>query len=238
VSKDKEIIAYHEAGHAVAAYILRRRFHYVTVKPEGDAGGHMREVLIPSMAKWTDSLGWPERYRARLEKQAMISLAGAVALELITGDPQWLRASKDQDQAIDMVMALSEGSADEAGPYCDWLTARVRSLLGQAHYLRAIKALAYSLLIEETVDYRNARIIIEKAAGITSLEVPYEQAEEAALTFVDELRKEANVKGGPPFIQKGKMMKKDKDVRSEITVHRCGVACQVCHPGSEMTVRR
>ena len=188
-----EATAYHEAGHAVAAYILRVRFHYVTIKPDVEMGtaGHLLQVLHKNMLRWEMSEGWPERYRTRLERLAMISLAGPVALELITGQPQWELAPDDARTAIDMLSPLTRGEPDGADTYCDLLTWRVRNILGAPypHYRRAIQALGYSLLIAETIKYRDARVIIEKAIPVTDLGVNFDQADSEAEIFVDSLKK-------------------------------------------------
>jgi len=42
--KRLEIAAYHEAAHAVACYLLHKRFKYVTINPEGKRLG---EILYP-----------------------------------------------------------------------------------------------------------------------------------------------------------------------------------------------
>lgn len=41
VNLTREAIAYHEAGHAVMAYLKRRRFKVVTIEPDEDSGGHV-----------------------------------------------------------------------------------------------------------------------------------------------------------------------------------------------------
>ena len=75
--------------------------------------------------------------------------------------------------------------------YCDLLTWRVRNILGAPypHYRRAIQALGYSLLIAETIKYRDARVIIEKAIPVTDLGVNFDQADSEAEIFVDSLKK-------------------------------------------------
>ena len=109
----RERTAYHEAGRAVTAYILRLRFHYLTIKPdrETETAGHMLSVLNENMARWEMSDGWPDKYRARLERQAMISLAGAVAQELIASRPEWDRATSDLRTALDMLLPLNTSDA-------------------------------------------------------------------------------------------------------------------------------
>jgi ATP-dependent Zn protease len=86
-------VAYHEAGHAVAAFLMRRRFKKVSIIPEGNALGCL------------DGCGWrskqnPEyddvaRLRNRIEGQIIISLAGPVA-EANLGDKIFFVLSSSQ----------------------------------------------------------------------------------------------------------------------------------------------
>ena len=183
----RERVAYHEAGHAVASYVFRQRFHYVTIKAddEQESAGHLKSVLVKTMAKWEYSEGWPEMYRARLERLAMSSLAGVVAEGLMTGRHSWVRASKDTRTALDMVSPLTNGDLEEAARYRDWLTCRVRRLLSPAHYQRSIKAVAHALLRNETVSYSEARAIIERAIPVTPLGVDFDEAIAEAIAFAE-----------------------------------------------------
>ena len=65
-----------------------------------------------------------------------------------------------------LILSISS-FAEEADSYRNWLRFRVRNLLAAPHYLRAVKALAYVLLTNENVDYKQARIIIQKAIPVT-----------------------------------------------------------------------
>lgn len=77
VAIDRDAVAHHEAGHAVAAYVLGLTVDRVTIQPEGDAAGHvvheygcnMNEIIYEED---------PDRQWA-LERAAIISLAGEIA---------------------------------------------------------------------------------------------------------------------------------------------------------------
>ena len=49
MSIELETVAHHEAGHTVAAWLLRIGFHYVTItpNPEGDSLGHVLRSPLP-----------------------------------------------------------------------------------------------------------------------------------------------------------------------------------------------
>lgn len=61
-------VAYHEAGHAVAAAVLKRRFEYVTIKPKGNVRAHMAYSLAKEHKRPT-----------RRHVQAVVALAGPMA---------------------------------------------------------------------------------------------------------------------------------------------------------------
>ncbi|MDX2006969.1 MAG: ATP-dependent zinc metalloprotease FtsH [Meiothermus sp.] len=76
--KDREITAYHEAGHALAMHFLQHADppHKVTIVPRGRAMGF-------AMPQRDDSLHWSKK---RLTHQIGVALAGRVAEELVFDD--------------------------------------------------------------------------------------------------------------------------------------------------------
>ncbi|WP_299427106.1 ATP-dependent zinc metalloprotease FtsH, partial [uncultured Meiothermus sp.] len=76
--KDREVTAYHEAGHALAAHFLEHadNVHKVTIVPRGRAMGFM----MPSRQ---DTLHWSKK---RLTDQIGVALAGRAAEELVFDD--------------------------------------------------------------------------------------------------------------------------------------------------------
>jgi len=69
---ERQCIAYHEAGHAVACLALEVPFEYVCVVPQGNAAGH---AAMPS----------PGDSRTAVEAYVVITLAGFWAQALLTG---------------------------------------------------------------------------------------------------------------------------------------------------------
>ena len=74
---DRDVVAHHEAGHAVAAHVLGVNVERVAIQSEGDAAGHvvhdygcnMNEIIYEEE---------PDRQWA-LERAVIISLAGEIA---------------------------------------------------------------------------------------------------------------------------------------------------------------
>lgn len=74
---DRDVVAHHEAGHAVAAYLLGFSVECVTIQPGGGALGH---VVHDYGFKMTEVIHEddPSRQLA-LESAAIVSLAGEIA---------------------------------------------------------------------------------------------------------------------------------------------------------------
>jgi hypothetical protein len=77
---EPEVVAYHEAGHAMVAWQLGGRVRLVTIDPDNDDGPAWEGG---TEIRWRRSEG--ERELAR--KLVRVSLAGPVAEMLYTGDP-------------------------------------------------------------------------------------------------------------------------------------------------------
>ena len=75
--KKLEKTAYHEAGHAVAAFLLRKRFSYVTIESGEDSLGHI--ILKRFRDSFQPDVDEISKIRRPLEKDIMISLAGNAA---------------------------------------------------------------------------------------------------------------------------------------------------------------
>lgn len=95
--KDREVTAYHEAGHALAAHFLEHadNVHKVTIVPRGRAMGFM----MPSRQ---DTLHWSKR---RLTDQIGVALAGRAAEELVFDDVT-TGAENDFKQATDLARRM------------------------------------------------------------------------------------------------------------------------------------
>ena len=108
--KEKEIIAYHEAGHAVVMYILPHHdpVHKVTIVPRGMAGGY----TMPIPEEET-SLTSRDKFKAQLAAL----LGGRVAEEVRFGDIT-TGASNDLERVSDMArsMVTQWGMSEKLGP--------------------------------------------------------------------------------------------------------------------------
>jgi cell division protease FtsH len=108
--KEKEIIAYHEAGHAVAMHFLPNHdpVHKVTIVPRGMAGGYTmslpdEETMVMTLDKFRDQL--------------VALLGGRVAEEIRFGDVT-TGASNDLERVTQLArsMVTQWGMSEKLGP--------------------------------------------------------------------------------------------------------------------------
>jgi cell division protease FtsH len=108
--KDKELVAYHEAGHAVLAYVLPGcdPVHEVSIIPRGGAGGYT--MTMPDEEKHYVS-------GARIRDQIVELLGGHVAEKIALGDVS-TGSTSDLSRASDLArkMITEYGMNDEIGP--------------------------------------------------------------------------------------------------------------------------
>lgn len=109
-NKEKKLVSYHEAGHAVVSYYLPTSdpLHKVSIIPRGMAGGYT--LLLPE-----DDTNYITK--TKMLDQAVMFLGGRVAEEIILGDIS-TGASNDLERATAMIrqMITKYGMTKELGP--------------------------------------------------------------------------------------------------------------------------
>lgn len=108
--KDRRLVAYHEAGHAVVARLLPNAdpVHQVSIVPRGRAGGYT--LTLPKDDKYYIS-------RSELMDEITMLLGGRVAEQLVIDDIS-TGASNDIQRASQMArkMVTEYGMSDDLGP--------------------------------------------------------------------------------------------------------------------------
>jgi ATP-dependent Zn protease len=161
---DAEQVAYHEAGHVVAAYCLKMRFCYVSVDPRdlgGEAGGGKVAVSrsVSDSLRDTDCGDVP---RSRVESFIRVLLAGMIGEGLLSGEYDWRENEQDFQVALQLAGHMS-GGADEQVAYVTWLWESTKNLLSHGWQKGAVHCLAEALLKDEKIGYRKARATIATA---------------------------------------------------------------------------
>jgi cell division protease FtsH len=109
-SREKEIVAYHEAGHAlVAAHVPHADpVHKVTIVPRGIAGGYTRLIPDEDRGLWS---------KGQFEAMLAVMMGGQAAEELVFGDIT-TGASNDLQNASGVArkMVTEYGMSEALGP--------------------------------------------------------------------------------------------------------------------------
>ncbi len=108
--REKQIIAYHEAGHAVVAYYLPNcdPVHKVTIIPRGMAGGYTLALPEEDRTLWT---------RSKFLDDMAMALGGRAAEEIVFGDIT-TGAAEDLERVTELARAMVTryGMSEKLGP--------------------------------------------------------------------------------------------------------------------------
>jgi cell division protease FtsH len=107
--REKEIVAFHEAGHAIAGYFLPKwRVTKITIVPRGPAGGYA--ITLPEEESMFVT-------KSQLLDKIVIALGGRVAEEIRFGDVT-TGASNDLQQVTNLTrtMVTQIGMSEKLGP--------------------------------------------------------------------------------------------------------------------------
>jgi hypothetical protein len=154
--------AYHEAGHAVVAWLLDRSFRRVSIEEaEGEVGGALYR-------KWHNKFdpnhGDPKRARLQLEGAMMIALAGAEAERIHAGGRNNKGTGFDDELVTTLATFVIDERGEELPAFVNWLTIRTRNLLKLPQNWRAVEELAAALLERGEIGAAEAKGIIRRGA--------------------------------------------------------------------------
>ena len=173
---EKQLTAYHEAGHAAAAYVLGGTVGAVSIKPEPGRLGY-------ADARANRDTEFGERLRDRL----IIYLAGeesevkwgglpASAKQTARSDLQSVHDAKNDAGRLATPCQVGDGIGSDTGgsvvwrdetrrAYVAWLRSLTRDLLAAGCVWRAVCALAEELLRRETLTGEEATAVIAAKTG-------------------------------------------------------------------------
>jgi hypothetical protein len=152
--------AYHEAGHAVAAFAMSKRFKKVSIIPIPDDNSLGRVSGCGWNSKLNPEIDEGVRLRHLVEAQIIIFLAGPVAEAKLTGRYNHIGASKDYAGAVSYADYVT-GSSEETGAYINWLIEKTKNILSLYHW-NAVELLAGELIKHREIGYKATREIIRK----------------------------------------------------------------------------
>jgi hypothetical protein len=151
--------AYHEAGHAVAAYALRRAFRSVTIVPGEDFLG---KIWLTKLSTFHPEYDNSSKTNRRVEEGIIINYAGFVAEGIFTGRNDYRGAHHDLVCAAALASNMV-GSAEEEDAYLNYLWISTKNLMKLPHWWSATEALAKTLLEKKTLNHKHAKQVIQKA---------------------------------------------------------------------------
>ena len=167
-AKQLKSTAYHEAGYAVAAWVLRKAYEYVTIKPDGATGslGHLRGEELPEWAvseiknlDYTPTAAFfvSPKLKRYIERKVVIDYAGNAAEKIFTGRNNWSGARVDSVNAWELLSRITYGD-EELKYYVKLLSTRARNLINCNW--AAVEVLAAALVKWQTINSQKARRII------------------------------------------------------------------------------
>jgi hypothetical protein len=139
--------AFHEAGHAVAAWRAGARFRRATIVPDTDALGSVKH--FPFNRKFDPTL---DEYvaRRRFEPLILALFAGVLAEKRHTGRRHnWVGASHDMDAVSRLTDYCAGLGNDERRHYFRWMQARAKAIV--EFEWPHIEAVANALLLHRTL---------------------------------------------------------------------------------------
>jgi hypothetical protein len=157
---EKECTAYHEAGHAVAAFELRRGVRQVTIEPDPERGtlGHVLQRSLLALCRDQSDPGAPRQRarveRAHVEREILCCFAGGIAEGHFRGRRNHVGARTDRKCALELASRLC-GDLNETRAYLRWLLLRTRNLV--LSQWPGVKRVAAELLVHRTLTGPKAR---------------------------------------------------------------------------------
>ncbi len=160
--KKMKLTAYHEAGHAVASFLLHvDTINAISVIPDEVSEGRTHHSA-PGRNYHPDYDDSP-RTRSKTEKRIMSYLAGDVAESLLL---KWKKLNTnltDYQKAVDLASYQCDGEPDETGAYVTFLYYKTRNLLRRAENWTAISDLASILIERRRIGRREFYPLIRKS---------------------------------------------------------------------------
>ena len=153
-----EATAYHEAGHAVVAYVLGYKPQSVTIVPTVDAAGHILQAN--PLYGFQHDVDGSDEGRLRVESFMTICFAGPITQKHYN-PRSWRRTHGQWDYEKITELGLRVcGSSEQAAAFIRWREIVARDMV-KTHWLR-IQLVAGQLLERE----RSAEPILTRLSGL------------------------------------------------------------------------
>ncbi len=148
--------AYHEAGHAIAAWRLRLKVHSGTIVPAPDYSGQVKHES--PLRRTRLDIDGSDRARMRAESAIIVSLAGPAAQKRFN-PRSWRSHHGEYDFKLVTDLALRlNGDGKTATAYCTWLSIVADNLVS-ANW-QWVEIIAQALLARGTLSGDEVRNLI------------------------------------------------------------------------------
>ena len=157
--------AYHEAGHAVMCWWLRKHIKGISIIPEGDSLGRIvhGKPMLKDIEGFNTFWDTHSRKHFEIERQIMVSFAGCAAESLLTGRNTRAGSEGDYRQTAGFLFNLTGNDSELATAWGNYLYTKAKSILSMPVCWQAVEALAGELLVRKHIGGRKARQIIQDA---------------------------------------------------------------------------
>ncbi|MBU4233897.1 MAG: hypothetical protein L6277_10500 [Desulfobacterales bacterium] len=173
--RELEFAVYHEAGHAVAAYLMKRRFDKVSVKPCGQARGFLsfkgtlpllksieRARINYQNCKTIDLLPEVVIAGGGFAAEVIISLNNGIILDKQLIDNIIARGARTDCRLIKAIGIHTTGGKDIGAVLCHAVGHAVELFRLPTNW-RAVEAIAAELILRREIHYLNACKIMKRA---------------------------------------------------------------------------
>lgn len=141
---DQELLAHHEAAHAVVAISLGWEINQVTIVADDDTFGHCQ---VKDFELYFDGNRWTGEVKASARQAILYDLAGIAAEMRINGDYDEVGCSSDWGKAYTKARHLTRACNPQT--YLDYALGRTKKLVN-SHWQR-VTAVAAGLLEHQTL---------------------------------------------------------------------------------------
>ncbi|WP_052315628.1 hypothetical protein [Singulisphaera acidiphila] len=155
-----ETTAYHEAGHAVAATMLKRAICELSIVPTEDSLGHILKTKPPD--GFRPDINGDNRTLAWIEREVLIGLAGPAAEAKHVGRYDHRGARGDYKMAANLA-SHHHGFGKVLEKYLDYMVARAEDFVAAPHHWVQIEDLAAAILVHKVMKPKAIREVCRAA---------------------------------------------------------------------------